>query len=78
MVFLSHLDCAWFYQNEEEIGNAIRDFLKENSEIKREDLFICAKVWNHLHEPEQGVFQEFWLLDSCLTELQSNGASTTV
>ncbi|RYO93825.1 hypothetical protein DL766_005089 [Monosporascus sp. MC13-8B] len=48
-----HLDCAWFYQNEDEIGEAIRDFLKENPSVKREDLFITTKVWNHLHEPEE-------------------------
>ena len=48
-----HLDCAWFYQNEEEVGEAVRDFLKKRSDVKREDLFICTKVWNHLHEPEE-------------------------
>jgi diketogulonate reductase-like aldo/keto reductase len=48
-----HLDCAWFYQNESEVGDAIRDFLKDNTSVKREDLFICTKVWNHLHEPEE-------------------------
>ncbi|KAK5125849.1 Glycerol 2-dehydrogenase (NADP(+)) [Meristemomyces frigidus] len=48
-----HLDCAWFYQNEDEVGDALRDFLKENSSVKREDIFICTKVWNHLHEPEE-------------------------
>merc|ERR1711977_655607 len=48
-----HLDCAWFYQNECEVGEAIRDFLKENPSVKREDIFICTKVWNHLHEPEE-------------------------
>jgi diketogulonate reductase-like aldo/keto reductase len=48
-----HLDCAWFYQNEDEVGDAVRDFLKENPSVKREDLFICTKVWNHLHEPEE-------------------------
>lgn len=48
-----HLDCAWFYQNEGEVGEAVRDFLKENPSVKREDIFICTKVWNHLHEPEE-------------------------
>lgn len=48
-----HLDCAWFYQNEGEVGEALRDFLKENPSVKREDIFICTKVWNHLHEPEE-------------------------
>ncbi|KZF19747.1 aldo/keto reductase family protein [Xylona heveae TC161] len=48
-----HLDCAWFYKNEHEVGDAVRDFLKENPSVKREDIFICTKVWNHLHEPEE-------------------------
>ena len=53
-----HLDCAWFYQNEAEIGDAIQDFVKEsNGKVKRDDLFICTKVWNHLHEPEEGMFK---------------------
>ncbi|KAK2689537.1 Glycerol 2-dehydrogenase (NADP(+)) [Fusarium oxysporum] len=48
-----HLDCAWFYLNEGEVGQAVRDFLAENKLVKREDIFICTKVWNHLHEPEE-------------------------
>lgn len=49
-----HLDCAWFYKNEDEVGQAVRDYLAAHpNELKREDLFICTKVWNHLHEPEQ-------------------------
>jgi len=48
-----HLDCAWFYLNEAEVGDAVRDFLKANTSVKREDLFITTKVWNHLHEPEE-------------------------
>ncbi|KAI0121101.1 NADP-dependent oxidoreductase domain-containing protein [Xylariales sp. AK1849] len=48
-----HLDCAWFYGNEDEVGEAVRDFLKASTSVKREDLFICTKVWNHLHEPEE-------------------------
>ncbi|KAF2199057.1 Aldo/keto reductase [Delitschia confertaspora ATCC 74209] len=47
-----HLDCAWFYQNENEVGDAVKDFLVSNPDVKRSDLFICTKVWNHLHEPE--------------------------
>ncbi|RYP51297.1 hypothetical protein DL769_010826 [Monosporascus sp. CRB-8-3] len=60
-----HLDCAWFYQNEDEIGEAIRDFLKENPSVKREDLFITTKVWNHLHEPEEVE----WSLENSLKHL---------
>ncbi|KAI0003434.1 Aldo/keto reductase [Xylariaceae sp. FL0662B] len=48
-----HLDCAWFYHNEAEVGEAVRDFLKENPSVKREDIFICTKVWQHLHEPDE-------------------------
>lgn len=48
-----HLDCAAFYMNEEEVGDAIRDFIKQNPDkLKREDLFICTKFWNHMHKPE--------------------------
>lgn len=47
-----HLDCAAFYQNEQEVGDAIRDHMKENPSLKREDLFISTKIWNHMHEPE--------------------------
>lgn len=47
-----HLDCAWFYHNEDEVGAAISDFLARRSDVTRQDLFICTKVWNHLHEPE--------------------------
>lgn len=39
-----HLDCAFIYQNEEEIGNAIADSIKEGV-LKREDLFITSKIW---------------------------------
>uniref|UniRef100_Q155V9 D-xylose reductase [NAD(P)H] n=1 Tax=Aspergillus glaucus TaxID=41413 RepID=Q155V9_ASPGL len=61
-----HLDCAWFYQNEEEIGEAIRDFLKENSSVKREDIFVCTKVWNHLHRYEDVI----WSVENSLKRLQ--------
>ncbi|KAH9909657.1 NADP-dependent oxidoreductase domain-containing protein [Xylariomycetidae sp. FL2044] len=57
-----HLDCAWFYKNENEVGEGVRDFLKENPSVKREDLFICTKVWNHLHEPDEVK----WSLDNSL------------
>ncbi|KAF1920865.1 NADP-dependent oxidoreductase domain-containing protein [Ampelomyces quisqualis] len=61
-----HLDCAWFYQNEEEVGDAVRDFLSATPSVTRADLFICTKVWNHLHEPEQVR----WSLNSSLQKLQ--------
>ncbi|PLB42456.1 putative glycerol dehydrogenase (GldB) [Aspergillus candidus] len=61
-----HLDCAWFYLNESEVGDALHDFLKENPSIKREDIFICTKVWNHLHRPEDVA----WSLESSLKKFR--------
>jgi methylglyoxal/glyoxal reductase len=36
-----HIDCATFYNNEAEVGDAIRE-----CGLKREELFITGKVWN--------------------------------
>lgn len=63
-----HLDCAWFYQNEDEVGDAVADFLKATPSVKRSDLFICTKVWNHLHEPEEVK----WSIDSSLGKLKTD------
>lgn len=62
-----HLDCAWFYQNEEEVGSGIREFLSQNPSVKREDIFITTKVWNHLHEPEDVE----WSLKNSLEKLHT-------
>jgi len=61
-----HLDCAWFYQNEDEVGNAIKDFLSQYPDVKREDIFVTTKVWNHLHRPEDVE----WSLKDSLRKLQ--------
>lgn len=61
-----HLDCAWFYQNEDEVGDAVHEFLSLNPSVKRESLFICTKVWNHLHEPEEVK----WSLQNSLEKLR--------
>jgi aldehyde reductase len=39
-----HFDCADFYENEDEVGKALRQAIKEGK-VKREDLFITGKVW---------------------------------
>jgi len=61
-----HLDCAWFYQNEGEVGSAIKDFLRAHPAVTREDLFVTTKLWQHLHEPADVV----WSIDDSLKKLQ--------
>ncbi|KAG1464927.1 hypothetical protein G6F56_004983 [Rhizopus delemar] len=41
-----HIDTAFIYGNEKEIGQAIKD-----SKIPREELFITTKLWNNSHSP---------------------------
>lgn len=45
-----HIDCAWIYQNETEIGNAFKDAF-EAGEVTREELFVTSKLWNSFHAP---------------------------
>lgn len=45
-----HIDTAEYYNNEVYIGSAIKDFLEQNPEVKRQDLFITSKVWNTNHK----------------------------
>ncbi|KIK56940.1 hypothetical protein GYMLUDRAFT_173592 [Collybiopsis luxurians FD-317 M1] len=42
-----HIDGAWIYRNEEEVGKTIRE-----SGIKREDVWLTSKLWNTFHAPE--------------------------
>lgn len=63
-----HLDCSWFYKNEDEIGDAIQDFLKERTDLKREDLFLTTKVWNHLHRHDE----VFWSIEDSLRQLKTS------
>lgn len=42
-----HIDGAWAYGNEAEVGRAI-----EESSVPREEMFITTKLWNSFHAPE--------------------------
>uniref|UniRef100_H0Y0V7 NADP-dependent oxidoreductase domain-containing protein n=1 Tax=Otolemur garnettii TaxID=30611 RepID=H0Y0V7_OTOGA len=46
-----HIDSAYFYQNEEEVGAAIREKIADGS-VKREDIFYTTKVWGTCFRPE--------------------------
>lgn len=43
-----HLDTAWFYGNEKEVGEGMRQ-----SGVKREDIFVCTKVRETHLEPDK-------------------------
>lgn len=42
-----HIDGAWIYGNEVEVGKAIRE-----SGVPRKDIWITSKLWNSFHAPQ--------------------------
>jgi aldehyde reductase len=47
-----HIDCAFVYGNEEEVGQAIKDSIT-SGKVSRADMFIVTKLWNTFHSRER-------------------------
>ncbi|KAL3446318.1 aldehyde reductase 1 [Aspergillus insuetus] len=62
-----HFDCAQFYQNETEVGDALQ-ILRAEPGYRREDIWLTSKAWNSHHHPEN-VFKA---LDQTLKDLQTD------
>ena len=57
----THIDTAWMYQNQREIGKALRD-----TRVDREEIFLTTKIWGtHLRHAD--VLAQF---EECLDDLQ--------
>ncbi|XP_055399272.1 dihydrodiol dehydrogenase 3-like [Bubalus kerabau] len=46
-----HIDCARVYQNEEQVGQAIRSKIADGT-VKREDIFYTSKLWCTFFQPD--------------------------
>ena len=57
----THIDTAWMYANQGEIGEALREI-----GAKRDELFITSKIW-HTHMERDSVLSQ---CDECLDQLQ--------
>jgi len=47
-----HIDCAFIYQNEAEVGAALKKKF-DSGVLSRDQIFITSKLWNCFHSPEE-------------------------
>ena len=50
-----HIDTAKIYENEEEIGKALKSVI--DAGVKREDLFITTKLWRNDYHDVEGALK---------------------
>ncbi|KAG1701420.1 Aldo-keto reductase family 1 member B10 [Nymphon striatum] len=60
-----HIDCAYAYQNENEVGEALKAKMDDGT-IKREDIFITSKAWSTFHPRK-------YVMECCKTSLKDLG-----
>lgn len=60
-----HIDCAWVYDNEDEVGRAVAEKIEDGT-TKREDIFITSKIWGTYHGRERVKLN----VEKCLAKLQ--------
>lgn len=46
-----HIDGAWIYENEQEVGRALRESMDEGV-VTRDEVFLTSKLWNCFHAPD--------------------------
>jgi len=64
-----HIDCAYCYQNEDEVGEALQHVISRGI-VKREDLFITSKLWCTFHtRVEEGLQKSLDLLKTPYVDL---------
>ena len=51
-----HIDAAWIYENEDEVGAAIAESIAKGV-VERQDLFVTTKLWNTFHDPVRSLGQ---------------------
>jgi diketogulonate reductase-like aldo/keto reductase len=56
-----HIDCAFVYGNEAEVGQGLKEAMEELN-IPREEIFVTSKLWNCFHHPGFNFINMFFKL----------------